>query len=171
MPLFDASAQSDGKGIDAQTLWNVLQTLNRTALQPKRPCAAAWTSAPVRRRIRLADKGKAISDCQTCHQRGSAGLPERDDLAGWAGGPPRGLWRQCRRAELGDSLDSVSGFYAIGGTRIKLLDILLALAILGGLGVAVGHVFLGWLFKRFGSTIPITSGTDPPAGGDGPKAA
>ena len=30
-PLFDASAQSDGKGIDAQTLWKFLQTINRRA--------------------------------------------------------------------------------------------------------------------------------------------
>ena len=44
----------------------------------------------------------------------------------------------------------MSGFYAIGGTRIMLLDILLILAILGGVGIAVGHVFLGWIFKRFG---------------------
>ena len=40
------------------------------------------------------------------------------------------------------SVNSVSGFYAIGGTRIKLLDILLLLAIFGGLGIAIGHVFL-----------------------------
>ena len=63
---------------------------------------------------------------------GIAGVPERDHLAGRAGGPACGLWRQCRRAELGASLESVSGFYAIGGTRIEILDILLTLAILGG---------------------------------------
>ena len=70
------------------------------------------------------------------------------------------------------SVNSVSGFYAIGGTRIKLLDILLILAILGGLGIAVGHVTLGWLFKRYGFYHPHTGGHDNrPAGGDGPKAA
>ena len=63
------------------------------------------------------------------------------------------------------------GFYAIGGTRIKLLDILLILAILGGVGIAVGHVALGWLFKYFGLYHPHTGHGTPPAGGDGPKAA
>jgi hypothetical protein len=68
------------------------------------------------------------------------------------------------------SVDSVSGFYAIGGTRIKLLDVLLILAILGGVGIAVGHVVLGWLFKKLGLYHPHGQGHQP-AGGDGPKAA
>ena len=63
------------------------------------------------------------------------------------------------------SVGSVSGFYAIGGTRIKLLDILLALAIFGGLSIAVGHVFLGWMFKRFGLYHPHDGHGHPPAGG------
>ena len=50
------------------------------------------------------------------------------------------------------SLESVGGFYAIGGTRIKLLDILVILAIVGGLGVAIGHLTLGWIFKYYGLT-------------------
>ena len=63
------------------------------------------------------------------------------------------------------------GFYAIGGTRIILLDILLILAILGGVGIAVGHVCLGWFFKRFGYYHPHNGHGIEPQGGDGPKAA
>ena len=70
------------------------------------------------------------------------------------------------------SIESVSGFYAIGGTRIELLDILLILAILGGLAVPVGHLTLGWIFKRYFLAQPQTGAPgDRPAGGDGPKAA
>jgi hypothetical protein len=54
----------------------------------------------------------------------------------------------------------VGGFYAIGGTRIKLLDILVILAIVGGLGVAVGHLTLGWIFKYYGLTHPGGHGAD-----------
>ncbi len=32
VPLFDASTRSDGKGIDAHTLWNLLQTFNREGM-------------------------------------------------------------------------------------------------------------------------------------------
>ena len=47
------------------------------------------------------------------------------------------------------SVESVSGFYAIGGTRIKLLDVLLVFAFLGGLSVPVGHLTLKWLFRKY----------------------
>ena len=51
------------------------------------------------------------------------------------------------------SVDSVGGFYAIGGTRIKLLDWLLALAVLGGIGVPVGHLTVNWLVRRYAKKI------------------
>ena len=51
------------------------------------------------------------------------------------------------------SVDSLAGFYAIGGTRIKLLDWLLALALLGGVGVPIGHLTLRWLFRRYAKKI------------------
>ena len=34
--------------------------------------------------------------------------------------------------------------------------------------IAVGHVFLGWMFKRFGLYHPHTSGHDNPPAGNGP---
>ena len=51
------------------------------------------------------------------------------------------------------SVESLSGFYAIGGTRIKLLDWLLALAVLGGIGAPLGHMTVRWLFKRYAKKI------------------
>ena len=51
------------------------------------------------------------------------------------------------------SVDSVGGFYAIGGTRIKLLDWLLALAVLGGIGAPLGHMTVRWLFKKYAKRI------------------
>jgi hypothetical protein len=47
------------------------------------------------------------------------------------------------------STGSVGGFYAIGGTRIGLLDILIILAFLGGAGFAVAHGSMRWFFKRY----------------------
>jgi hypothetical protein len=46
------------------------------------------------------------------------------------------------------SVDSVGDFYAPGGTRIKLLDWLLVLALLGGLAVPVGHIALGRILRK-----------------------
>ena len=47
------------------------------------------------------------------------------------------------------SVNSVSGFYAIGGTRIKLLDVLLVIAFFGGISVPIGHLTLKWLFGKY----------------------
>ena len=67
------------------------------------------------------------------------------------------------------SLGSLTGFYAIGGTRIGFLDILLILAIAGGLAVPIGHLTLGWVFRRYFLVQPQTGSGHGGAGG-GPKA-
>ena len=46
------------------------------------------------------------------------------------------------------SVGSVGGFYAVGGTRIKLLDILFLLAVLGGVAVPVGHMTMRRLLRK-----------------------
>ena len=100
VPLFEASTNSDGKGIDAQTLWNLLQTLDRSGLAGKTVVRGRLEVASGPQMHQIADKSKAISECRTCHNARIEGLPERDHLAGRTGRPPRRLWRQCRRAQL-----------------------------------------------------------------------
>ena len=46
------------------------------------------------------------------------------------------------------SVDSVRGFYVIGGTRIGLLDVLVVLALLAGIGGPIAHLTLSWWFGR-----------------------
>ncbi len=112
----------------------------------------------------LADKSKAISDCRTCHNSGSKAFQSVTISLVGPDGRRIGYGANADVLNSVISLDSVSGFYAIGGTRIKLLDILLILAILGGGGIAVGHVVLGWIFKRYGLYHPH-GGHDGHAGG------
>jgi len=45
------------------------------------------------------------------------------------------------------SMDSVRGFYAIGSTRIKLLDYLLLLVVFGAASVPLAHMTVKRLFK------------------------
>ncbi len=172
VPLLEASARSSGKGIDAATLWNVMQTLNRADVGSKTILRGRLEVSSGPQVHQLADPSKALSDCQVCHRQGSQVFQSVTiSLVG-----PDG-----RRVDYGANADvlnsafslaSVSGFYAIGGTRIEVLDILLILAILGGLGIVIGHLTLGWLFKRYGLYHPHNGGHgEPPAGGDGPKAA
>ena len=51
VPLFDASTNSAGKGIDAQTLYNLMQTLNRSGIAGKTVLRGRWTFSPARWRI------------------------------------------------------------------------------------------------------------------------
>ena len=50
------------------------------------------------------------------------------------------------------SLDVLSNFYAIGGTRIGLLDTLLALALLAGIGAPVLHLVLRRVLRPAANT-------------------
>ena len=92
---------------------------------------------------------KAISDCATCHRQGSAAFQSvMVSVAGPAGIPIR---YDANKDVLSSafSVDSVGGFYAIGGSRITLLDVLLVLALLGGIGGPLGHFAMRWVFRLF----------------------
>jgi hypothetical protein len=149
VPLFEASARSDSKGIDAQTLWNLLQTLNRDGVG-KTVLRGRLEVLNGPQDHEIAPKSKALSDCHICHNSGSKAFQSVTISLVGPSGRRVGYGANADVLNSAFSVDSVSGFYAIGGTRIKLLDILLILAILGGGGIAVGHVMLGWLFKFYG---------------------
>ena len=172
VPLLEASTRSDGKGLDALTLWTLLQTFNREVTAGKTVLRGRLEVRTGPQAHRLADKSMALSDCQTCH---SAGSEPFQSVTISLAGPDGQRVRYGASAEVLSSvisLDSISGFYAIGGTRIKLLDVLLIMALLTGLAVPIGHMTMWWIFKRYFLGQPRTGASgDRPAGGDGPKAA
>ncbi len=172
VPLFDASANSDGKGIDAQSLWNLMQTLNSSGIAGKTVLRGRLDVLTGPQGHQLADKSKALSDCGTCHRKGSQAFQSVTISLVGPDGRRVGYGANADVLNSAFSVGSVSGFYAIGGTRIILLDILLALAIFGGISIAVGHVFLGWMFKRFGLYHRHNGHNHLlPGGDDRPKAA
>ena len=150
VPVFDASARSaaDAKGLDAITLWNLLRALEREGITGKVTLRGRLEVRSGPEAHQLADKAKAVSDCKTCHRRGSEAFQTVTISV---------LGPDGRRIRLGAdadvlssviSIDSVGGFYAIGGTRITRLDMLLILAVVVGLAVPIGHLTLGWLVQR-----------------------
>jgi hypothetical protein len=92
---------------------------------------------------------QAISNCDSCHQEGSAAFQSVVvSVAGPAGIPIRyDANKEVLSSAL--SIDSIGGFYAIGGTRITFLDVLLVLALLGGIGGPSAHLAARWTFRRF----------------------
>jgi hypothetical protein len=96
----------------------------------------------------LSDKSKAIKDCDTCHKKGAEPFQSVTlTIAGPDGRPLRhGVQNDVLNSLM--SVDSVRGFYVIGSTRIKLLDILLVLVVLGALAVPIAHMTVKRLFKN-----------------------
>ena len=143
------SADADGDGLDALELWNLVRDINR---EGKAPEITLQGRMGVRTGVdahRLSDKAGAVRDCSSCHQEGADAFQNVTvSIVGRDGRPVR---YDADKDVLNSvmSVNSVSGFYAIGGTRIKLLDVLLVFAFLGGISVPIGHLTLKWLFRKY----------------------
>jgi hypothetical protein len=116
---------------------------------------------------RLEHKGNAISDCRTCHRKGSAAFQSVSISLVGPDGRRVGYGANADVLNSPISLGAVSGFYAVGGTRIAALDILFLLALLGGASVGIGHLALGWVLRRYG----LANGSKHGSGASGGSAS
>ena len=132
-----------GDGLDPVELWKLVRESGQ---------AGQATDVTLRGRMevksgvdahRLAIKTSAVRNCESCHQKGSAAFQNVTVSITRPDG--RSLVYEADEEILSSivSLDSVSDFYAPGGTRIKLLDVLLVLSLIGGLAIPIGHFTLG----------------------------
>lgn len=142
----DASQSS--AGLDERALWSLLKELNEdegggnTRLRGRLEVSTAIEAH------QLGEKSTAIRDCHTCHRAGAEAFQSVIlTVAGPDGRPLRhGVQKDVLISPT--SVRSVSGFYAIGSTRIKLLDYLLVLVVLASLSLPIVHMTVRWLFKR-----------------------
>jgi predicted CXXCH cytochrome family protein len=151
VPQFEKRTQAaDEKdvGLDERALWSLLKEFNQDG-------GGGNTTLRGRLEVRsgveahqLSEKSKAIKDCNTCHQAGAEPFQSVTlTIAGPDGRPLRhGIQKEVLNSLT--SMESVRGFYAIGGTRIKLLDTLLVLVFLGSISVPLVHMTIKWLFRR-----------------------
>jgi hypothetical protein len=95
----------------------------------------------------LSAKGRALKACDTCHKQGAE--PFKSVVVSIASADGRPLRHAVQQDLLGSaqSLESVRGFYALGSTRIKLLDALLILAVLGAVGASFAHALARGVFS------------------------
>jgi hypothetical protein len=151
VPQFEGRARAqdvEGNGLNPLELWSLLRTFNtdtsdaRTALRGRLEMKNGADAH------KLVAKSQAISDCNTCHRKGA----EAFQTVTVSISDPNG--RSIRYGAQSDvlssivSIDAIRGFYALGATRIQLLDILLILAFFGGLAIPIGHLTLGWMVRR-----------------------
>jgi hypothetical protein len=145
-------------GLDPTTLMTLLDALNRQGVEGK-------TSIRGRLEVRtgiedheLTFATNAIGACDTCHRQGAAAFQSVEvSVAGPAGIP---IHYNASKDVLSSvlSIDSVSGFYAIGGSRITFLDLLFVLALAGAIGWSAVHFAARWGFRHFGRPPPHRSG-------------
>jgi hypothetical protein len=90
----------------------------------------------------LTPKGTAVKECSTCHRKGADAFEQVTlSLVGPDGARSKYEAQQdVLNAPM--SIDTVRGFYALGGTRIQALDVLLGLALMGGIGAPIGHAVM-----------------------------
>lgn len=156
VPQFESrilSAAAKSGGLDAMALRSLLQGFNSEGSENKMTLRGRLEVSSGVEAHRLARSSQAIRDCAKCHQQGADPFQSVTvSIVGPDGRPVRyGANPEVLNSVI--SVDSVGGFYAIGGTRIKLLDWLLALALVGGIGGPLAHMTVRWMFKRFAKKI------------------
>jgi hypothetical protein len=157
LPQFEklaASVDGDGKGLDPVELRKLVREINRSNGNGNE--ATVWKTLRGRIELRnnveahrLSGKGAAIKGCDNCHRAGAE--PFQNVTVSVTGPDGRPIRYNAQKEVLSSplSIESLPEFYAIGGTRNKLLDLLLLIAVLGGAGGAIGHMTLRWLSGKY----------------------
>ena len=141
-------ADTTGSGLDARALWSLLQEFNRDNGEGKTVLRGRLEVQTGVQAHQLGEKALALKDCDTCHKQGAASFQAVSvTMAGPDGRPLR------HDASLGvlnsiESVGSIGGFYAIGSTRIKLLDVLLVMALAAGILLPAAHLSVKLVTQR-----------------------
>jgi predicted CXXCH cytochrome family protein len=151
VPQFEGRARArdvEGKGLDAMAVWTLLRSFNREGTVDKTALMGRLEVQKGADAHKLSAKGQAISDCGTCHRQGAEAF---QTVTVSVAAPDGRLIRYGAQSDVLSSIvsiDSIKGFYALGATRIHLIDIAIILAFLGGAAIPIGHLTLGWFVRR-----------------------
>jgi hypothetical protein len=150
-PYFENLARSvdiDANGIDANELRVLMAQINRDGIAPPKTLRGRIELRTGIEAHRLSDKTKAIKDCASCHRQGAE--PFQKVTVSIVGADGRPVRYDAHEDVLTSALsvESLREFYAVGGTRNRLLDALVVLAVLGGLAVPIGHQTLKWIVRK-----------------------
>ena len=142
------AADAKDVGLDERALWSLLKEFSQDGGEGKTVLHGRLEVRTGVEAHQLSEKSKAIKDCKTCHQAGAEAFQSVTlTIAGPDGRPLRhGVQKDVLNSL--SSIESVRGFYALGSTRIKLLDTLLVIVVLGGIGGPLAHMTVKWLFRR-----------------------
>ncbi|MDH3941957.1 MAG: cytochrome c3 family protein [Xanthomonadales bacterium] len=143
-----AAIDTNGDGLDPVELWKLVRQIND---QEEVSDITLLGRLEVTNSVdahRLAASTEAVRSCESCHRSDAEPFQNVTVSLSRKDGRKESFKADRKVLASAMSVDSVGGFYAPGGTRIKLLDGLLVLAILGGLAVPVVHISLGKILRK-----------------------
>lgn len=142
------AADEKNPGLDDRELWTLLDKFSKDAADGKAVLRGRLEVSNGVGAHQLTEKSQAIGDCKACHQSGAT--PFQSVSLTIAGPDGRPLRHDVQKDVLNSllSVDSVQGFYVLGSTRIKLLDVLLVLMVAGSIGGPLAHMTIKWWFRR-----------------------
>jgi len=142
------AAEESGESLDALGLWKLVRESSRQGQAVDVTLRGRMKVQTGVEAHRLAIKSSAVRNCDSCHRKGSAAF--QNVTVSIANPDGRKQYFQADNEVLSSimSVDPISSFYAMGGTRIKLLDGLVILGLIGGLAVPIGHMTIGRLLKK-----------------------
>ncbi len=151
VPRFGAHVKAldkEGKGLDPAQLRNLLDHVAQEGKVARPLLVGRIEIRDGAESHRLAGKANAVRDCQRCHSVGAE--PFQSVTVSVMGADGKTVRYEAQKEVLSSpiSVDSVRAFYAIGGTRIGLLDIMLALAVLAGVSAPLVHLALRKLTRK-----------------------
>lgn len=139
--------EEDGGTVDPLAVWKLIEEGNKNVpanislrgrLEVK---SGIWAH-------QIAPKSFAVRTCDSCHLPGhrermgvTVSMPQ-------SGGTIKSF--EADREELSSvgAVDSISDFFALGGNKNKLLDIMVLLSFISGIAIPVGHFTLGRMIRE-----------------------
>jgi hypothetical protein len=147
-----AEIDPDDDGLDSIELWKLMRFANDSENTQN---VILQGSMEVRSGVdahHLTARGEALRDCESCHEGDSVAFENVTVSVNLPDGRRRSVSADKSVLSSAISFTSLGGFYAPGGTRIKIIDWLLLAAFVGGLAIPVGHIALGRYLRKNGVT-------------------
>jgi hypothetical protein len=132
-----------GKPLDEKSLWALMQGAGGKVRLVGRVEVTSADQAHA-----MADSGQALKECTTCHRKGAEAF--ENVTVSIVGPDGKRVHYEAQKEVLSapTSIDSVRGFYAVGGTRVGALDVLLLVVFAGGIAAPFVHFLLRRLLRR-----------------------
>jgi hypothetical protein len=142
---------ASGDGLSPVELWKLVRASSREGNGTDVTLRGRMEVATGVEAHRLAPRIEAVRSCENCHEGGASAFQNVTVSINGSDGRKQRFAADKNVLSSVVSVDSVGEFYAPGGTRIRVLDGLLVLALVGGLAVPAGHIALGkYLRKKSG---------------------